>query len=229
MPRQPVRRGTSKQQKPPAPTTAKKRKPLTREVQEVLKQVEANIGHIQRCFAIGSELKVACPKPSPQSEMREQAAQRGIAWGVVGKYRQFANMYRQTELDRLYKEFRTQRFGLSMTHFFTLICVDDRKLRQTMAMDAVRQKLSVSALRKLTKPKDDNSEVILGRRPDVTKLEGEEVLQEAIHFETAKWCRWLDHLLPPLPEQPRKIKPSLKKRLSELRALVQKVEKLSRR
>ena len=197
--------------------------------QEVLKQVEANISHIQQCYTLGSELKVACPKPSSQSKMKELAEQQGVAWGVAGKNRQFANLYGQTELDRLFKVFRTRKFSISMSHFYVLLSVEDRKLRETLALIAVRQKLSVSALRKLTKPKDDNSGVILGRKPDVTKLEGEEVLQEAIHFETAKWCRWLDHLLPPQPEQPRKIKPSLRKRLCELQALVRKVEKLSRR
>lgn len=53
------------------------------------------------------------------------------------------------ELNKLYEEFRASKYALKVTHFVVLLDVDDKTVRQKLALDAVHQKLSVSRLRKL--------------------------------------------------------------------------------
>ena len=192
--------------------------------QAKLKWVSERIERIKKSHSIGAELLQTYSDHSPPGMMRALAAKYGIPEGAARRYRQIAKMFSQSELDALYDQFRAENFAFTVTHFFVLIGVNDRKARKKLAQAAMQKKLNITQLRKL-KLRIEHSTGPGGRRPDVVNLQTQEDLHAAVHFEAGKWRRWLDHLL----EEPRPIKPSLRKRLAELHSLVKKVQTLSGR
>jgi hypothetical protein len=190
--------------------------------------VDEHIQQIQQAYTIGQKLLKSCPKHIPNRERQERAKKHGISEGTAGRYRQMAEIYSQSDLDALYREFRTEKHALVVTHFFVLIGVPDRTTRKAMAQEAVKRRLSVSGLRKLKQlqkiGKSGGNGKSGGRKPATVRLTTTAELQEAVYFEMGKWRRWLDQF--PMP--PHTIKPSLKKRLQALQTLVKSTEDLSR-
>jgi hypothetical protein len=186
--------------------------------------VEERIKRIQKCHRIGSEILKRYPDHAPRNKMQKLATKYGIPEGATRRYRQIADMFTQSALEELYDQFREKNFAFSVTHFFVLIGVQNKKTRTELQKKAVRHELNITQLRKL-KLRNEHSTGPGGRRPDVVRLQTPEDLHAAINFEAGKWHRWLKHLL----EKDRPIKPTLNKRLVELHCLVKKVQSLSRR
>lgn len=186
--------------------------------------VEDRIARIEKCHSIGSKILKRCPEHAAPNEMQALAVEYEIPEGATRRFRQIAKMFTLSELDGLYDQFRTVNFAFTVTHFFVLIGVHDRKTRKKLIQTAVEEKLNITELRRL-KLRTECSTRPGGRRPAVVTLQTGEDLHAAINFEAAKWHRWLEHLL----EKRRSIKPALRKRLSELSDLVKKVRSLSSR
>ena len=210
--------------KRPALITPETKKPPTEKEQAVIRQVEEHIAEVQRCFTLGVEIYNACTRPDQPLGLKQQARLLRIPENTARKYRQIAQTYTQPELNNLYRFFRAQQLALSVTHFFVLIGVADKKLRKTMALDAVEQELSVSGLRKLKKAKIKKLGAAGGRRPDVVKMHNKRELHAAIKFELARWQRWLAMLLLHEPN----INHTLSSTLSDIQTLVEKAQVLSR-
>ena len=224
MPSKPVQNRVVRKRKRPALTTSEKEKAPTEKQQAVVRQMEAHIAEVQRCYTLGVEIHNACTRPDQPLGLKQQARLLRIPENTARKYRQIAQTYTQPELNNLYRFFRAQQFALSVTHFFVLIGVADKNLRKTMALDAVEQELSVSGLRKLKKAKIKKPGTAGGRRPDVVKMRNKRELHAAIKFELTRWQRWLAMLLLHEPN----INHTLSSTLSDIQALVEKAQELSR-
>jgi hypothetical protein len=218
-----IRHRASHPQKRKAESASKNSKTTTDSNRAASRTVELNINIIQRCHNIGSDILKLCGEYAPRNEMGKLAAKYEIPEGAARRFRQIARMYSQAELDKLYQQFRKKNFAFSVTHFFISIGVGKTGIRKKLAQDAVRGKLGIEALRKLKLKIAGNSTGAGGRRPKVVTHESKQDLRAAIHFESVKWQQSLERLL----GEPKMIEPALKKRLDELRGLVQKVHALS--
>ena len=206
------------------PTTSKKKQPLTQEEKNVLTKVDENITEIREAHRIGLSLNKVSPGHSRPYVMRELAKQHDIPVGVARRYRQFAMTFTAAELNKLYEAFRANKYALKITHFVVLLDVVDKTVRQKLALDAVHQNLSVSGLRKLKTKTINREKAAGGRKPDVLKSPDKATLYQDVQYQMAKWHNWLNLVI----KDDLHIKVSLKNSLQELRAQVQKVQKLSR-
>ena len=218
-----IRKPDTQPGKRTTPTTSKKRKSLTQEEKRAITKVDETIDEIWKAHRIGLELHEVSSGHSRPGVMKVLAEHHDISAGVARRYRQFANMYTVADLNNLFETFRGRRFALTVTHFIKLLDVDDKTVRDKLALDAVRGRMSVSRLLMLKATTIKRTKAPGGRKPDVERLKTEKQQHEAIKWEASKLRRWLDQFL----RQPQKFKPSLKKCLNELHKMLQKVEKLS--
>ena len=134
-----------------------------------------------------------------------------------------AFVYGQSELDSLFLMFRDNLFALAMTHFVHLITVEKSADRNSIAVEAVTNKMSVKQLYNLKIERFGNKRSYGGRIPDSIKGEGTQALIDAVKSELASWIRWLNLLL----AKNEGVKTPLQNPLNELLLLVTKVHQLS--
>ena len=102
--------------------------------------------------------------------MAEYAKEFGIPAGDARRYRQFAELYSEGDLNDLYRKCRSQNFALAATHFRVLIGVKKKSDSTSLALKTIKQHLSVSELRRLARQKNGPRKPAGGRKPDILGL-----------------------------------------------------------
>jgi len=174
-------------------------------------------------YAIGTELRKLFPEHAPAGAMAEHAEKFGIPEGAARRYRQFATMQSKPELEDLYEKCQRLRFALNTTHFRVLIGVKHKSLRTALANKAIKQKLSINDLRRLTQQKKEPNNQPGGRKPDILKLLNpgdEKLFTERLQLDMTRWRGLLGHLLARTDD----MDPRIAKSLRKLQASVENVE-----
>jgi len=202
--------------------------------QNSAEDVEAKILKVKEMHRIGTLLLNAFSKHPQAGEMAKHAETHGIPAGAARRYRQFATLYEESDLEELYGMSRIQEFGLTTTHFRVLIGVKKKELRRKLTEKAIMQKLSISDLRHLAqkkkKPRSRPSEgKPSGRKPDILRfLEKDrknKLFPERLQLDMAKWRALLGYLLDRIDDMDPRIATSLE----NLQASVENVDSVCKK
>ncbi len=168
----------------------------TRKEKRALAKVEKNIAEIQKWYDVGRKLANDCPTKFAQGGLIEkQAEELGIRAAIARTYRQMSGLYTQAELNTLYQKFRENLFALTISHFYSLVTVKDKRKRKKLAFDAVEGRWSVRELQKQKHQRFEKQNINAGRTPKNIKGEGTSALIDAVKSELAKWLWWMNLLL----------------------------------
>jgi len=156
------------------------------------------IQDVRDMHKIGTALRGGFSEHAPAGAMDQSGQESEIPVGERRRYRQFATMYSETELEDIYKRCRRQKFALTTTHFRVLIGVKKKRIRKKLAGKALKNKLSVSELRRLAREETSPRSQPGGRKPDVLKLleQGdEERFLNRLNLVMVRWHEFLELLL----------------------------------
>ena len=181
-------------------------------------QIEERINVITEALAIGKRVLQECKETSPPGLIGQIAEESGISRDKCQKLRQLVapeTGYSTEELCGWYESFRNSGFALSITHFVKLVSVSDRRVRNRLTRQAIKQRWSTHRLQR--EILDAGGRRMLGgRRPTIVTGDG---FDAELETQLYSWRRWIEFHLDANDEMEADIRTkltTLKKQLDKL-------------
>jgi hypothetical protein len=197
---------------PPVPTKSTRVTPeqAERNAEQIVRLWEWGHDSLKRCpkdelvyFEATKRQKAELARLKQRQQEEKEPLPLSLNLDVLGKMRRIADEYSAEQIEKLADLVREHRSRVATTHLIRALAVDDRRARDSLLAQAVRQSWPLSVLERRAQIARGRRRVGAGRKPDVPRdHEQRLVMLEGLCI---RWLRWADAAGGDLPHGLRKL------------------------